>query len=381
LPSRKLFRRSPHLVSFWDGRALVFHNYATGETSEASPLATRILHCFSDWRSEDHLFSELPEFSPISLRRAVTQLVHRTMLQRADGKPHEAEHLMEAWEAWNPQAGFFHFTTKNIAYAEDDSEEAHRFLAWRRKTRAVPAPFKRYPAKRTFRLPVPDTSGELACVLLSRRTWRRFGRRPVDLHRLGTLLGLTFGVQAWVDSPQGTIALKTSPSGGARHPVEAYLLARRVSGLGSGIYYYQPDEHALVRLRASASSRDLDRYLPVQPSYRTASAVVFMTAVFERKIWKYPYPAVYRSVLLEAGHLCQTFCLVATSLELAPFCTAALAESRIEKDLGIDGVTESVLYAAGVGDRPPRVDWAPHPDASKTLPRRRPPTYKRRGNQ
>jgi hypothetical protein len=30
----------------------------------------------------------------------------------------------------------------------------------------------------------------------------------------------------------------------------------------------------------------------------------------------------------------------------------ALADSRIEQDLGLDGVSESVLYAAGVGTRP-----------------------------
>jgi hypothetical protein len=34
---------------------------------------------------------------------------------------------------------------------------------------------------------------------------------------------------------------------------------------------------------------------------------------------------------------------------LAPFCTAALKDSMIEKDLGIDGISESVLYVAGVG--------------------------------
>ena len=34
------------------------------------------------------------------------------------------------------------------------------------------------------------------------------------------------------------------------------------------------------------------------------------------------------------------------------FCTMALADSRIEQDLGIDGVTESILYTAGVGTRP-----------------------------
>ncbi len=77
-----------------------------------------------------------------------------------------------------------------------------------------------------------------------------------------------------------------------------------------------------------------------------------MTAVFPRTQWKYNFARAYRVVLAEAGHLCQTFCLTATWLGLAPFCTMALADTRIERDLGVDGVTESVLYAAGVG-RPP----------------------------
>jgi len=77
-----------------------------------------------------------------------------------------------------------------------------------------------------------------------------------------------------------------------------------------------------------------------------------MTAVFPRVQWRYSFPRAYRVVLAEAGHVCQTFCLTATWLGLAPFCSMALADSRIENDLGIDGVTESVLYAAGVGTRP-----------------------------
>jgi hypothetical protein len=44
--------------------------------------------------------------------------------------------------------------------------------------------------------------------------------------------------------------------------------------------------------------------------------------------------------------------LVATWLGLAPFCTAALRDTLIERDLKIDGVRESVLYVAGVGARP-----------------------------
>ena len=84
-----------------------------------------------------------------------------------------------------------------------------------------------------------------------------------------------------------------------------------------------------------------------------------MTGVFARTRWKYPAPRAYRVVLIEAGHVCQTFCLVATSLGLAPFCTMALADSAIEKDLKIDGVSESILYTAGVGRLPEGTDWAP----------------------
>jgi len=77
-----------------------------------------------------------------------------------------------------------------------------------------------------------------------------------------------------------------------------------------------------------------------------------MTAVFKRTMWKYGKARAYRVVLLDAGHLCQTFCLTATWLGLAPFCTAAFNDSAIERVLKIDGVEESMLYVAGVGAKP-----------------------------
>ena len=82
---------------------------------------------------------------------------------------------------------------------------------------------------------------------------------------------------------------------------------------------------------------------------------MIFTAVFERYQWKYDEPRAYRAVFIEAGHQCQTFCLMATDLGLAPFCSMALADGAIETDLGIDGVSESAIYLAGVGTRPPGV--------------------------
>jgi SagB-type dehydrogenase family enzyme len=135
---------------------------------------------------------------------------------------------------------------------------------------------------------------------------------------------------------------------------------RRVEKTPSGLYHYDPDRHRLELLSRADASK-LQSYLPGQPWYAKASMLVLLTAVFSRTQWQYPYPRSYRAVLLEAGHFCQTFCLVATWLGLAPFCTDALADSVIERDLEIDGVREAVLYAAGVGSRP-AMSWAPFGD-------------------
>jgi SagB-type dehydrogenase family enzyme len=100
-------------------------------------------------------------------------------------------------------------------------------------------------------------------------------------------------------------------------------------------------------------------YYPSSGYFAKAPAHVFLTAVFARQLWRYPYARAYRAALAEAGHVCQTFCLTATWLGLAPFCLMGLADSRIERDLGIDGITESVLYAAGAGHPPRGTSWAP----------------------
>src|SRR5262249_55544210 len=147
----------------------------------------------------------------------------------------------------------------------------------------------------------------------------------------------------------GELPYKTSPSGGARHPVEVYLMALKIDGLAAGMYHYQPRDHLLEPMPVQASPRLARQYCADQKHASEAAALFIMTAVFSRTMWKYHKARAYRVVLLDAGHLCQTFCLTATRIGLAPFSTAALKDSLIEKDLGLDGISESVLYVAGVG--------------------------------
>jgi len=345
------FRRAPHLLLHWQENQLVLHNYAVRRTLPAHALVIDVLGQFDAWRRLGQYLDTVPAAARDSVRRLVHELHRQRLLWRRDEPLSPDERAMDAWDQWNPSAGFFHSASKDVSFIDMDTHLGR--LAEQASTWPMPSPLKEYPRARRVRLPKPRTRGAFPRVLRARRTWRRFADAPLDLEALSTMLHLTVGVQQWATAEgEGRIALKTSPSGGARHPIEAYVAARDVRSLAPGFYHYAAGAHALEHVGRSRHLPRLDALLPTQWWYREAAALVLFTAVFERTRWRYNGPRAYRAVLLEAGHVCQTFCLTATWLGLAPFCSMALADAAIEKALGLDGVSESVLYAAGVGRRP-----------------------------
>lgn len=355
-----LYRRSPHLVFYWSGDELIAHNYATRTRVVAAPVVCDVLHFFHRWRSPDELFAGRPRLDRGDLQELIAILVHRTLLQRDDRPPADGERAMAAWAEWNPAAGFFHNATKDLQYG--DLRTIERLTREKTRRTARPDSVKRYPGARVVSLPRIRRDGEFVDAVLQRRTWRRFGKRPIALPAFSTLLDLTSGIQSWLTGTSGErVALKTSPSGGARHPIELYALVLGVEGVPRGLYHYRCDRHALELIDSDVPARPVERYLPNQPWFSNASALILFTAVFPRIGWRYAHARAYRAALIEAGHQCQTFCLTATSLGLAPFCSMALADSCIEQDLAIDGITESVLYAAGVGTRPTGLGWIAPP--------------------
>ena len=349
-------RRSPHLVAYWRGDTLLVQNCATGLKVEVPSNACDLLSFCDDWTKLADL--ENAGFVPSSTFLAtVRKLVDLTLLERLDRPRDSRAVAMDALRPWNPQAGFFHATTKDVPFVSP-SVAARRAKANGHVRRPPPA-IKRYPNRPTLDLRAPSSNDSFARTVQARRTWRRYSTSAVTLDELATILALSAGVQHWVRGADIPIPLKTSPSGGARHATEVYVVARDVKGLKKGIYHYAPARHGLTRIGNAVSQARMRSYVPGSEYFANASAMVFFTSVFARILWRYPYARAYRAALIESGHVCQTFLLAATRLGLAPFSVMALADSVIERDLGIDGISESVLYGAGVG-RPPRgVTWAP----------------------
>jgi SagB-type dehydrogenase family enzyme len=358
-------RRSPHLLLYWARDTLVLRNYATSIATEATPSVCRILDVCDRWRTVAEIGRALEIANTPLLARLIRRLVARSFLQASSQAEDPREHAMRALALWNPEVGFFHTATKRVRFLSP--REARRMAKDQLLETPMPSPVKGYGNVETILLPRPGAAGEAGRVARARRTWRRFGSSPVALDELATLLGVSLGVHKWVRVGRREIPLKTSPSGGARHPIEAYVFARRVAGLSSGVYHYHAGRHALERLRAIPSGVRLHSYMPASGHFIKAPVLVFFTAILGRQLWRYPYSRAYRAALIEAGHVCQTFCLLATALNLAPFSLMGLADPVIEHDLGLDGITETVLYAAGVGQRPGNnTTWAPRPRG--TLP-------------
>jgi SagB-type dehydrogenase family enzyme len=284
-----------------------------------------------------------------TVSKTIQELRELGFLARA--RPGAAGDIAAAWRGCFP-AAYYHFASRDVVYATEPlakmSAAASRFAV-----SASPSLFKDYSDLRFTRL--PTNFGRYARMSLGRslrkrRTIREFADRSVLFSVFASLIRNTFGMMGVVDGGVfGRLLAKTSPSAGARHPIEAYVIAWKVRGLKPGLYHYSVRRNLLEELRQGDLRQEAVRAAAGQRWIGDAAFVVVLTAVADRVFWKYSTPESYRLFLLDAGHLAQTFCLLAAAAGLGPFTTAAIQESLIEKLLGIDGVREFPVYLCGAG--------------------------------
>ena len=226
------YRRSPHIVCYWEEGRLVYENYARHMRVAAAPLACEVLDFFGDWRLAGELSQRFPMPDAAPIAKAIADLLDAGLLERSDGSDPHAE-AFASWSTWTPAASFFHFSTKD---AHGRMVPAATMRRLRRRARKVPMPpaTKRYRNVPLVHLPRPDTSRAFTCAPRAANLADVFAAAPVSADA-ATLLGLTWGFRSGSRSRGlGPTPMKTSPSGGSRHPIEAYVFALHVDGLPRG---------------------------------------------------------------------------------------------------------------------------------------------------
>jgi SagB-type dehydrogenase family enzyme len=209
-------------------------------------------------------------------------------------------------------------------------------------------------------LPDPAASGlggrSFRDITATRRSRRKYKPEPISLDELSFLLWSCAGVK----TVRGANAFRTVPSGGCRHPLDLFVYARRVAGLEPGLYRFMAVDGALALVRPASvvpgadittnGFLDLDAELDAGLSGQlwNCTAMFIWTAVPYRTEWRYTVAAA-KTVLLDAGHACQSLYGACEAIGLGTCAQAAYDQEKLDKALGVDGADEFAVYAAPVG--------------------------------
>jgi SagB-type dehydrogenase family enzyme len=160
---------------------------------------------------------------------------------------------------------------------------------------------KEYPRLPRILLPTAASDGECGEWLARRVSSRSFTGESIAWKDLAEILRSCRIADASRDPER-----RTYPSGGARFPVEVYLIVFCVDGLEPGAYHYAMSAGALEQLW----KQDLRAREPeiVSPYVSGTAGALVLTSVMARSEVKYGVKA-YPYALIEAGHMGQNFAL------------------------------------------------------------------------
>lgn len=296
---------------------------------------------------------EIFEYGPDRAGAVVSSLEDRNVLIGEGSEHHELERDASSWldDGWD-EALAYHVGMRDVlsdlGSISDDEEKANRM-------REMDLPiYREYPAAETVSLPDPDeyefdaSIGD-ALYAGSDGDDARRDREPMDREFLSTLLQMAFGQMDEVYFEDvGPFVKKTSPSGGAWHPTEVYLLASERSRLPSDLYHYSVKRHCLERLSTTedvgpSAVANLQSLFEREQSGRGPEFVLLFTSVVDRNMIKYRDPRTFRVVQQDVGHLVETLRLLCRSESRRVDVRSDRDVAEIERHLGVDTLEEPVF--------------------------------------
>jgi SagB-type dehydrogenase family enzyme len=202
--------------------------------------------------------------------------------------------------------------------------------------------FKRYPqGLPRLALPrdLPETAAPAIAVLAGTA---RVAPAALDLPHLARLLYWSAGVVRTIERPHGIHPFRAAGSAGGRFPLELYVAVPDGGPLPPGVHWYDPLEHALVR---------------VGPAPRGSAPAVVVTGVPWRTGWRYRERG-WRHVYWDAGTMLAQLLALAGSAGLTAALYTRFPDVAVAALTGADRVHEMPVAVVGLGEGAPALDPA-----------------------
>jgi len=282
----------------------------------------------------------------------VGQLESLGILLPADDDTFVVAEVADDWADYGWDKTFdFYRCIRDYPYHQMESpeQELSRVEKRREKRGDPPDIYMTYPEAQTVVLPRVDEDEPMASI---RDAWGGcVGARTLNRERLSRVLYYVFGETGRQLVPGlGEFVLKTSPSGGGRHPTEAYLQVFDVEGVEPGAYHYSVKEHALERLGGeSAAIRDRFRTGGSDPDPDPCPApdvAIVASSCVERLMWKYQDPRAFRVPHHDVGHLFETLRVVSKAEGLTARFEPPHRAETLADHFGLNRLTEPLVGSA-----------------------------------
>ncbi len=348
--------RLPHtLLVMPQGRSILCIDYLTKRAVTCTGEALYWLGCFRRWANPAAVARRHPDFDRAGLVAQFAELVSLgLLLQEGSSAAREEERLRRRWK-YGMAAAVLHFTCSNSRFMDLSQSQAEQKrqlvrekqpqLFWKPPGHGLAPP-----------LSLTPRSGALLALMAQRRSCRTPTDDSISRGQLVTCLLAGLAITGFTHNGVSELPLKMTPSGGARNPFEAFVLARRVTGLAPGLHRFSGLDGSLTPLKRGAKLSGA-AVLAGQDWGENMPAIILLVGFLSRAMWKYREANAYRVLLIEAGHIAQNMMLAACAEGLATCPTAALDHHLISTHLRLDEITEAPIYAValcrpGISDDP-----------------------------
>lgn len=188
---------------------------------------------------------------------------------------------------------------------------------------------------------------EINKLLMKRRSIRDFKSQEISFDALSKILYFSAGITTQKINDWNT-SFRAYPPGGARYPLELYLVVFNVKNLVKGIYHFNVKYNTLELIKGGSFKNQMIKLFGNTNWVGKAGFIVLVSSVFGRTLIKYGNRG-YRLVLLEAGHLAQNIYLLSTSLKLGCCALGGFLDNQLNSLLNLEKTNESVIYALAIG--------------------------------
>lgn len=205
-----------------------------------------------------------------------------------------------------------------------------------------------------------NVNAPIGSVIRSRRSVRKYSGKTMPLEDLATILFYAQGVSGklHLDNMPETAALgkndeievRTAPSGGGLYPIDLYIISLNIEKLEKGAYLYLPHHHALKQVKKPDENFNLAKmgqFAEIEVE-KSNFLLVYGYKLFENSR-KYGNRGM-AFAFIEAGEISENVHLICTAMGIGPCDVGGYAKHRLEKILGLDGLSGHVIHLTVIGN-------------------------------